>query len=507
MQKHDQSLVPFISKAGVRGGEQKPRRFSFPCALFVAALFVGVYTPASAESDPWTKCQGGDDDARIVGCTQMIERGKRESNHERLAAHLSRARAYLDEKDFDRAISDYTSALSLDGRLQAVYGWRARAYRAKGERDKALADFDEAFKLDPNATQLYIERGETYAEKGDLQRAIEDFSAAIRRSPGLPGGYEKRGSAHLARRDLDAAIADFDKAIALKPQSVDVFVGRADAFRARGDFSRAKRDLETALKLDPAFPSARKSVAELSEAIIERGPPPPPPSAHRPGTTATSRAGEPKLESFLTQYRSAAIVTEFALVLAALWHFLSSQMRVAHASETGETPISPVFRKVDRASAAIVVGRAEQGVKLEENHTADQFRHLVHDHEMQEEAERVEHRQALQEALEKRVKELAARRLSDAGWRKLLARARESAAAGEKEFMLIRFPSQLCVDGGRAINAPDANWPQTLRGEPADIFARWRQELAPKGFRLAAQIVEFPEGVPGDAGLFLMWDA
>ncbi|MGA9599599.1 MAG: hypothetical protein WBS22_04975, partial [Methylocystis sp.] len=222
---------------------------------------------------------------------------------------------------------------------------------------------------------------------------------------------------------------------------------------------------------------------------------------------ATSRAGEPKLELFLTQYRSAAIVTEFALVLAALWYFLSSQMRVALASENGETPISPVFRKVDRASAAIVVGRAEQGVKLEENHTADQFRHLVHDHEMQEEAERVEHRQALQEALEKRVKELAARRLSDAGWRKLLARARESAAAGEKEFMLIRFPSQLCVDGGRAINAPDANWPQTLRGEPADIFARWRQELAPKGFRLAAQIVEFPEGVPGDAGLFLMWDA
>jgi len=39
-------------------------------------------------------------------------------------------------------------------------------------------------------------------------------------------------------------------------------------------------------------------------------------------------------------------------------------------------------------------------------------------------------------------------------------------------------------------HAPDANWPQTLRGEPADIFARWRQELEPKGFRLAAQIVE-----------------
>lgn len=71
--------------------------------------------------------------------------------------------------------------------------------------------------------------------------------------------------------------------------------------------------------------------------------------------------------------------------------------------------------------------------------------------------------------------------------------------------MLIRFPSQLCRDGGRAINAPDPNWPETLRGESADVFQRWRNELHPQGFKIAAQIINFPDGMPGDAALFLIW--
>ena len=85
------------------------------------------------------------------------------------------------------------------------------------------------------------------------------------------------------------------------------------------------------------------------------------------------------------------------------------------------------------------------------------------------------------------------------------AEARNAAGAGQREFMLIRFPSRLCSDGGRAINAPDQRWPETLRGEPADVFQRWRAELQPQGFQVAAQIVDFPDGLPGDAALFLMW--
>ena len=137
--------------------------------------------------------------------------------------------------------------------------------------------------------------------------------------------------------------------------------------------------------------------------------------------------------------------------------------------------------------------------------SAEAFRTLVAAHEDHLEEERLAQRQALIEAREQRIKELAAQRLTEGLWRDMLFRSRAAATAGLTESMLIRFPSQLCTDGGRAINAPDPGWPQTLRGEPADVYRRWRNELHPRGFRIAAQVIDFPEGLPGDAALFLMW--
>jgi CBS domain-containing protein len=137
--------------------------------------------------------------------------------------------------------------------------------------------------------------------------------------------------------------------------------------------------------------------------------------------------------------------------------------------------------------------------------TASEFRALVERRQEQESRMRAESARRSNEMRKRRIDELSKRRLSEEDWLNLLERARQCAAAGMKEFMLVRFPSQLCADGGRAINAPDPDWPDTLRGEPADIFERWRTELKPRGFGLAAQIIDFPEGLPGDAALFLIW--
>ncbi|HEY8161128.1 MAG TPA: CBS domain-containing protein [Methylocystis sp.] len=137
--------------------------------------------------------------------------------------------------------------------------------------------------------------------------------------------------------------------------------------------------------------------------------------------------------------------------------------------------------------------------------TAEEFRELVATHERQLETDLAARHRARLELREQRIKELAAQRLSEGQWREMVSQARRGASAGMTEHMLIRFPSQLCVDGGRAINAPDPHWPETLRGEPADVFKRWRNELQPRGFKIAAQIIDFPEGLPGDAALFLIW--
>ena len=49
------------------------------------------------------------------------------------------------------------------------------------------------------------------------------------------------------------------------------------------------------------------------------------------------------------------------------------------------------------------------------------------------------------------------------------------------------------------------DWSSTLRGEAAEIYLRWERDLKPQGFRLAASVLDFPGGMPGDLGLSLTW--
>lgn len=136
---------------------------------------------------------------------------------------------------------------------------------------------------------------------------------------------------------------------------------------------------------------------------------------------------------------------------------------------------------------------------------AADFQRLAAEFERKEIQHRDDARRAVAEQHRRRVERLIDDHVSEEGWRALLQQARRAAEHGEKEFMLLRFPSQLCSDGGRAINVPDPGWPATLRGDAAEIYLRWQRDLRPRGFPLAAHVLEFPGGVPGDIGLFLTW--
>jgi len=128
---------------------------------------------------------------------------------------------------------------------------------------------------------------------------------------------------------------------------------------------------------------------------------------------------------------------------------------------------------------------------------ADHEIEAVHRHEVA--------RKAAAEQRRAKVKDLIDHHIADENWRALIHRAHQAAAHGEKRFMLLRFPSQLCSDGGRAININEDDWPSTLRGEAAELYLRWEHDLRPQGFHLSAEILEFPGGMPGDIGLFLSW--
>jgi len=76
---------------------------------------------------------------------------------------------------------------------------------------------------------------------------------------------------------------------------------------------------------------------------------------------------------------------------------------------------------------------------------------------------------------------------------------------GEKQALVLQFPSDWLPDQGRAVTNHDPDWHVKLEGFPRRAYNFFEKELAPRGFRLKAEILGWPNGMPGDVGFFLTW--
>jgi hypothetical protein len=81
----------------------------------------------------------------------------------------------------------------------------------------------------------------------------------------------------------------------------------------------------------------------------------------------------------------------------------------------------------------------------------------------------------------------------------------QAVKAGLTEIRVYRFPNALCTDHGRAINQQEPGWEDTLTGVPKELYQFWHKSLRPRGYKLRAQIVDFPGGLPGDVSMTLKW--
>jgi hypothetical protein len=84
---------------------------------------------------------------------------------------------------------------------------------------------------------------------------------------------------------------------------------------------------------------------------------------------------------------------------------------------------------------------------------------------------------------------------------------RRAAEQGNRQLMVVTFPATYCNDAGRRINNLEKDWPQSLEGFAKLAYEYYVAELQSLGFKLTAQVIDYPGGMPGNIGLYLSWDS
>ncbi len=127
----------------------------------------------------------------------------------------------------------------------------------------------------------------------------------------------------------------------------------------------------------------------------------------------------------------------------------------------------------------------------------------------QKQAEAAEKKQQEKAKHEEELKELETffmtSKITDEERQRFRQKVYRLAEQGQSELMIFSFPSDFCSDKGRAINNKEPGWHETLTGRAKQAFDLWEQNAKPMGYKLEARVLNYPDGIVGDIGLFISW--
>jgi lipoprotein NlpI len=86
-----------------------------------------------------------------------------------------------------------------------------------GEYDTAIADFDTALSLQPQVAETYYHRALAQGRRGNYDAAVKDLSTAIEIKPGLFDAYFARGRNHFYAGRYAEAAADIQRSLSIVP--------------------------------------------------------------------------------------------------------------------------------------------------------------------------------------------------------------------------------------------------------------------------------------------------
>jgi tetratricopeptide (TPR) repeat protein len=151
------------------------------------------------------------------------------------ASYLRRGDCFASLQQFDKAIADFTTAITLAPDDSRAFLARSWAYLGKGATDRAMADADEALRLEPTLAEAHRIRTEAFARKG------QPVQAGAARAEGLAVLY-RRGVDAIAKRDYEAGIADLERVIRQAPNDAEAHLWCAKAHYLSSDFPNAVKE-------------------------------------------------------------------------------------------------------------------------------------------------------------------------------------------------------------------------------------------------------------------------
>ena len=196
------------------------------------------------------------EDARTPAAT------KKETSTGSAREHLELGREYLLEGRYGEAVSELSTAVSLDPKLTEAHNLLGVAYDKKGFGDRAKDSFERAVKLEEDADTLN-NLGFSLYQSGNYRAAVDRLKRAAKLAPGDERILNNLGLAYCRLGKVDEAYKAFTRA-------TGPVMGNLNTAKMLERFGReddAIKYYEAARQIDPANTVALRRLADLYQRV------------------------------------------------------------------------------------------------------------------------------------------------------------------------------------------------------------------------------------------------
>jgi Tfp pilus assembly protein PilF len=173
--------------------------------------------------------------------------------------HLANGRSYLLNGQFNEAITELSTATSLDPRLTEAHNLLGVAYDKKGLADRAKDSYERAVKVEPEDAQALNNLGFSLYQNGNYRAAVDRLKRAVKLAPTDDRILNNLGLALCRLGKFDEAYKNFARA-------AGPYTGNLNTARMLERFGRdddAIKYYEAARQIEPSSTLALKRLGEL----------------------------------------------------------------------------------------------------------------------------------------------------------------------------------------------------------------------------------------------------
>jgi tetratricopeptide (TPR) repeat protein len=199
----------------------------------------------------------------ILEYQQAIEKPVSNRKDEKFVTYYNLGKVYSDLRDFEKALSYYYRALSIDPQFPHVYNDIAGVFDRRGNHELAYKYLIKAFNLYPHGSETNYNLGLYYLRMGQPDNAlyhlerVSDDKAFGEMVP-LYFGIAFKQKGHLGR-----AVNNFKKALERNPRNIKPYLHMAEIFYRTGKYKKAEQETERAVSLMTDGSIFQKIVADL----------------------------------------------------------------------------------------------------------------------------------------------------------------------------------------------------------------------------------------------------